>query len=109
MRRAVCNGSLRRCPAEALHRRVRCGGGHRRRLGHARPTLSDPLAEDWLPAFAIVEDAFTVDPRSHVHDSVVLRGGVVEPGAVVVRSLVCPGGVVRRDRSAVDQFVRRED
>jgi N-acetylglucosaminyldiphosphoundecaprenol N-acetyl-beta-D-mannosaminyltransferase len=82
---------------------------HRRRLGHARPTLSDPLAEDWLPAFAIVEDASTVDPRSHVHDSVVLRGGVVEPGAIVVRSLVCPGGVVRRDRSAVDQFVRRED
>jgi hypothetical protein len=40
-----------------------------------------------------------------VHDSVVLKGGSVEGGAVVVRSIVCPGGVVRRDRSAVDQFV----
>ncbi|MGB7157809.1 MAG: WecB/TagA/CpsF family glycosyltransferase, partial [Tepidisphaeraceae bacterium] len=76
---------------------------HRRRQG--KLALSDPLAEDWLPAFALAEDGATVDPRAHVHDSVVLKGGVVESGAVVVRSIICPGGVVRRDRSAVDQFV----
>jgi hypothetical protein len=75
---------------------------HRRRQG--KPALSDPLAEDWHPAFGLVEEGATVDPRAHVHDSVVLKGGVVEGGAVVVRSIVCPGGVVRRDRSAVDQF-----
>jgi hypothetical protein len=40
-----------------------------------------------------------------VHDSVVLRGAVVEAGAVVVRSIVCPGGVVKKDRQAVDQLV----
>jgi hypothetical protein len=76
---------------------------HRRRQG--KPALSDPLAEDWLPAFALVEEGAVVDPRAHVHDSVVLKGGVVEGGAVVVRSIICPGGVVRKDRSAVDQFV----
>jgi hypothetical protein len=76
---------------------------HRRRMG--KPAVSDPLAEDWLPAFAIVEDGARVDPRAHVHDSVVLKGGIVEAGAVVVRSVVCPGGVVRKDRTAVDQFV----
>jgi hypothetical protein len=76
---------------------------HRRRQG--KPALSDPLAEDWLPAFALVEEGATVDPRAHVHDSVVLKGGIVEGGAVVVRSIICPAGVVRKDRSAVDQFV----
>jgi N-acetylglucosaminyldiphosphoundecaprenol N-acetyl-beta-D-mannosaminyltransferase len=76
---------------------------HRRRQG--KPALSDPLAEDWLPAFALVEEGATVDPRAHVHDSVVLKGGIVEGGAVVVRSIVCAGGAVRKDRSAVDQFV----
>lgn len=76
---------------------------HRRRQG--KPALSDPLAEDWRPAFALIEEGATVDPRAHVHDSVVLKGGVVEGGAVVVRSIICPGGVVRKDRSAVDQFI----
>jgi hypothetical protein len=76
---------------------------HRKRIG--KPAVSDPLAEDWLPAFAIVEQGATVDPRAHVHDSVVLRGAVVEAGAVVVRSIVCPGGVVKKDRQAVDQLV----
>ena len=76
---------------------------HRRRIG--KPAVSEPMAEDWMPAFSIVEQGATVDPRAHVHDSVVLRGGVVEAGAVVVRSIVCPGGVVKKDRHAVDQFV----
>jgi exopolysaccharide biosynthesis WecB/TagA/CpsF family protein len=76
---------------------------HRRRIG--RPAVSDPLAEDWQPAFAIVEQGASVDPRAHVNDAVVLKGGVVEAGAVVVRSIVCPGGVVKKDRPAVDQLV----
>ncbi len=76
---------------------------HSRRVG--KPTLSDPLAEDWQPAFSIVEQGATVDSRAHVHDSVVLRGAIVEAGAVVVRSIICPGAVVRRDRQAVDQLI----
>lgn len=76
---------------------------HRRRIG--RPAGVDPLAEDWRPTFAIVEPGAIVDPRARVHDSVVLRGGTVEAGAVLVRSVVCAGGIVRHDRSAVDQFV----
>ncbi len=76
---------------------------HRRRLG--RPAITDPLAEDWTPSFSLVEPGATVDPTARVHDSVVLAGGCVEPGAVLVRSLVCPGSTVRRDRTAVDQLV----
>ena len=77
---------------------------HMRRAG--KPTLTDPLAEDWHPSFGIVEEGAVVDPTARVHDSVVLRGGVVEAGAVLVRSVVCPSGLVRRDRTLVDEFVR---
>ena len=49
---------------------------------------TDPLAEDWRPSFAIAEAGAEVDQTARVHDSVVLAGGVVEAGAVVVRSVV---------------------
>jgi N-acetylglucosaminyldiphosphoundecaprenol N-acetyl-beta-D-mannosaminyltransferase len=77
---------------------------HMRRAG--KTTLTDPLAEDWQPAFGMVEEGAVVDPTARVHDSVVLRGGVVEAGAVLVRSFVCPSGLVRKDRTLVDEFVR---
>ena len=76
---------------------------HREKTG--RPHATDPLAEDWGPTFSLVEEGATVDGSARVHDSVVLRGARVEPGAVVVRSVVCPGGVVGRDRTAVDLIV----
>ena len=77
---------------------------HMRRAG--KTTLADPLAEDWEPAFGIVEEGAVVDPSARVHDSVVLRGGIVETGAVLVRSVVCPGGIVRPDRTVIDDFIR---
>ena len=77
---------------------------HMRRAG--KTTLVDPLAEDWQPSFGIVEEGAVVDPTARVHDAVVLRGGVVEAGAVLVRSVVCPSGLVRKDRTLVDEFVR---
>jgi len=76
---------------------------HRRRSG--KPAIIDPLAEDWTPVFSLVEPGATVDASVRVHDSVVLAGGCVEPGAVLVRSVVCSGAVVRRDRTAVDQLI----
>jgi N-acetylglucosaminyldiphosphoundecaprenol N-acetyl-beta-D-mannosaminyltransferase len=77
---------------------------HMRRAG--RTTLVDPLAEDWQPAFGMVEEGAVVDPTARIHDSVVLRGGVVEAGAVLVRSFVCPSGLVRSGRALVDEFVK---
>jgi N-acetylglucosaminyldiphosphoundecaprenol N-acetyl-beta-D-mannosaminyltransferase len=76
---------------------------HRRRLGSA--PAHDPFAEDWRPTFAIVEDGATVEETARVHDAVVLRGGRVEAGSVLVRSVVCADGILRRNRTAVDQFV----
>jgi N-acetylglucosaminyldiphosphoundecaprenol N-acetyl-beta-D-mannosaminyltransferase len=78
-----------------LHHRLRAG----------KPAVTDPLAEDWGPAFSLIEPGAVVGAGARAHDSVVLAGGVIEPGAVVVRCVVCPGGVVRRDRTAVDQFI----
>lgn len=76
---------------------------HRRRAG--RPLNVDPLAEDWQPSFAIMESGASVGPKVHLHDSVVLRGAVVETGASLVRSVVCPGAVVRQKQSVIDRFV----
>jgi N-acetylglucosaminyldiphosphoundecaprenol N-acetyl-beta-D-mannosaminyltransferase len=76
---------------------------HRRRAG--KPIVTDPLAEDWAPAFSLVEAGATVSPAARVHDSVVLAGATVEPGAVLVRSLVCGEAAVRSDRTVVDQYV----
>lgn len=76
---------------------------HRRRSG--KPFVADPMAEDFSPAFSLVEAGAQVDPAARVHDSVVLAGGSVGPGAVLVRCLVCPGAVVKKDRTAVDEFV----
>jgi ADP-glucose pyrophosphorylase len=80
---------------------------HRRRQG--KPFIADPLAEDFSPAFALIEPGAMVDPSARVHDSIVLEGGVVEAGAVLVRSIVCAGEVVRRDKTIVDQFVAADD
>jgi hypothetical protein len=68
-----------------------------------RGASTDPWAEDWMSGFAIVEPGGIVSSSARIHDSVVLAGGVVEAGAVVVRSVIA--GTVRKERKAVDQCV----
>ncbi len=77
---------------------------HHRRIA-GKPVVTDPLQEDWSPAFSIIEPGAVVDPTARIHDSVVLSGGVVEAGAVLVRCVVCPGGVIKKEQAVVDQFV----
>src|SRR5688500_8775949 len=60
-----------------------------------RLEVTDPFAEDWEPAFRVVERGATVNESARLHDSTVLAGGRVEAGAVLVRTIVCDGGVVR--------------
>jgi len=76
---------------------------HRDKTGH--PQASDPLAEDWGPTFSLIEAGASADHSARVHDSVVLSGARVEPGAVLVRSVVCPGVIVGRDRTIADRIV----
>ncbi|QOV91163.1 WecB/TagA/CpsF family glycosyltransferase [Humisphaera borealis] len=76
---------------------------HRRKAG--KPMVTDPLAEDWTPAFSLVEAGANVSPAARIHDSVVLAGATVESNAVVVRSLVCGDATVRTERTLVDQYV----
>lgn len=68
-----------------------------------RSANPDPYAEDWHPTFAIVEPETHVSASAVIHDSVILSGARVEAGAVVVRSVVCPGAVVKREQHVVDQ------
>jgi hypothetical protein len=76
---------------------------------HHRPTKrhdSSPYQETWQPRFRIVEEPADVDGTAVVHDSVILRGGRVEPGATVVRSLVGPTGFVRRGSTAIGRLIQ---
>lgn len=90
-------------PVRSLSDYVQALRFHHRQTGE-RPT-ADPLAEDWNPTFSIIEPGATVGAAARLHDSVVLGGALVESGAVVVRSIVCPGTVVRGDQTAVDRVV----
>jgi N-acetylglucosaminyldiphosphoundecaprenol N-acetyl-beta-D-mannosaminyltransferase len=86
------------------------GNGHANGNGNGHGNgVVDPLAEDWSPLFSLIEPGATVDPSARIHDSVVLEGGVVEAGAVLVRSVVCPGGVLRKDKTAMEVFVTSDD
>lgn len=76
---------------------------HRDKTG--RPHTTDPLAEDWGPTFSLIEAGASADHSARIHDSVVLSGAHVEPGAVLVRSVVCPGVIVGRDRTIADRIV----
>jgi len=66
----------------------------------------NPFAEKWQSAFAIVEAGAEVEADAKVADSVVLNRARVGRGAVVVRSVVCPGAVVPAFTTVVDQVVR---
>ena len=72
------------------------------RLPGSRRGQLDPLAEGSEAAFSIVERGALVHPSAIVHDSIVLRGGRVEAGAAIVRALVAPNVVVKRDGRLMD-------
>lgn len=62
-------------------------------------------AEGWRSSFSIAEDGAKVHPTARLHDSVVLEGGRVDAGAVVVRCLVGPGGVVVAGDAVFDKVL----
>lgn len=70
-----------------------------------RCEVGQPFEEQWRPTFGIVEPDASVGRNVVVHDSVVLGGARIESGAVLVRSVVCPGAVIARDAHVVDQVV----
>jgi hypothetical protein len=67
--------------------------------------VTDPFAEDWEPAFRVVEKGAAVSDSARLHDSTVLSGGCVEAGAVLVRTIVCEHGIVRAGQVVVDEVV----
>jgi hypothetical protein len=83
----------------ALHR-------HHRGAADAK-AVGDLWEAEYTSRFELCEPAASIHPTARVHDSVVLRGGRVEAGAVLVRSIVCDGAVVNRSRYVVDSVVSR--
>ncbi|MBX3357090.1 MAG: hypothetical protein KF745_01550 [Phycisphaeraceae bacterium] len=78
---------------------------HLHRSDEGLPDEPDPFLEDWFDTFGIIEPGASVDPTARIHDSVVLDGARVGAGAVLVRSVVCRGGVVRPGEVVTDQVV----
>jgi hypothetical protein len=70
-----------------------------------RPRKQAPFAEDWSPAFQVIEDGAIIETGARVHDSVVLSGARVGAGALLVRSVVGPGAIVRHGAVVIDQLV----
>jgi len=63
------------------------------------------LEEEWRPVFSIVESGAEVGENVTLHDSVILKGGRVESSAVLVRSVVPAGRVIKRGKVVVDTIV----
>ena len=69
--------------------------------------IHDPFAENIRSSFSIVQEGAQVHSTARVHDSVVMAGAKVGPGAILVRSLVCAGGIVRREQHVIDRLIAR--
>jgi hypothetical protein len=75
----------------------------------ASPSPLPRNAEDWRSTFVITEAGAQVHETARLHDSVVLAGGRVGAGAVVVRCLVGPSGVVDAGESVFDRLIGSEN
>ena len=91
-------------PIRTLANYIQALRAHHGRIG-GTGNDANVFAEAWWPMFGIVEPGAEVEDGTRVHDSVVLRGGRVERGAVLVRSIVCPGAAVRRNEMVADRLV----
>jgi hypothetical protein len=84
---------------------VRSLDGYVRAVRDVAGGAGDGDGEEWRSTFSLVEPGASVAADARLHDSIVLAGGRVESGAVVVRCLVGPGGVVRAGRSEFDELI----
>jgi exopolysaccharide biosynthesis WecB/TagA/CpsF family protein len=71
---------------------------------HLTTTAGD---DDRSSSFSVTEKGAVVHPSARLHDAVVLRNARVDADAVVVRSIVCPGGVILRNATALDEVVMK--
>jgi mannose-1-phosphate guanylyltransferase len=77
---------------------------YHRVLAGERPH-GEAFGERWRRRFALVEDGAVVAADAELHNTVVLRGGRVEAGALVANCVVCDGGVVRRREQVMGRLV----
>ncbi|MCC6581320.1 MAG: hypothetical protein IT440_12865, partial [Phycisphaeraceae bacterium] len=77
------------------------------RHGGAPSPSAIPTVFDREPStcFNLVEDGAEIASTASLHDSVVLRGGKVDGGAIVARSVVCGGAVVGPGQVIVDRII----
>lgn len=79
----------------------RAAAGALREGGPGKPRPLYSKSEEGY--FAAVSPESTIEPNTSIVNSVIMDGAVVRTGAIVARSLVCPGGVVEANEVVVDQ------
>jgi exopolysaccharide biosynthesis WecB/TagA/CpsF family protein len=72
---------------------------------HRQADMSTARRPDHHSGFTVIESGASIDPAARLCDCVILKDARVEGDAVVVRSVVGPGAVIKADHTAVDQFV----
>jgi len=65
----------------------------------------DPFREDWESSFSIAEPGTNISGGAIMHDSIALGDATVGKGAVVVRSVLCPGAQIAAGARVTDQVV----
>jgi mannose-1-phosphate guanylyltransferase len=80
---------------------------YQRRAGVPAPASA--FSENWEATFSIIEEGASVDPTAKLHDSVVLRDGRLEAKSVAVQSVICPGGILRRNEVKIDSLVHPQE
>ena len=80
---------------------------YQRRAGIPAPASA--FGETWDSTFSIIEEGASVDPTAKLHDSVVLRDGRLEAKAVAVQSVICPGGILRKNEVKIDSLVHPQE
>lgn len=70
---------------------------------HTAGRLRSLFSESEGGYFAAVAPNSTVEPNTSIVDSVIMGGATVRSGAIVARSLICPGALVDANEVVVDQ------
>ena len=76
---------------------------HQRQAGLS--ASASPFSEACESTFCIAEAGASVDPTAKLHDSVVLRDGRAEARSVAVQSVICPGGILKRNEVKIDSLI----
>lgn len=92
-------------PARSLQEYLDAVRTHASGYGVGATIDEDPYREDWESSFSIAEPGTSIGEGVILHDSIALGDAVVGKGAIVVRSVLCPGSHVAAGARVTDRVI----